>query len=592
MRHRDCAVCMFHKSCARSPHPTAATLLPFCSTVVCETARRARMARGGCPARPASTRAASNAEQLDGRFLPYNLTPPAPMMSEQTHCFRCWVLPDACLESLPVPPNSSSVYNDGRSNSMGVGLYGKKRRPFKIHVAGLKPEELSEKLERMGAFVKDPLFSQILRHIERDVFPYDRDGSLGNAKKAWPPFPLATQPGDDELVMVWSYWEKGYGDVIANTLLPFGELLRAGAMPRHVALAGMRHATLLPPLYATTASLCASERPNPPMLPRCPSSCWRRIKICAPEFFESTKDSWRDTAALDAAAREVFGDADAVSSLNEATARMLRDPTAAVAAGYAAARLASADDVQAGRPPKHAEGTVPAYRTLSVLLAARHGRRLLANVEELAKACDGDVLTAGTGKQPIKLRCTVLPASAPQTEKIAALRLADVYISVWGGDTVHALHMRHGSAVFELRNAGFARIAPWNWLELHRRWVTRFDGGPSAVPPLHFYPIMVPANASLLSASDRLCFARNTQKQDRWRREHEQLPPNATAKQRNRRMPDDSWLCYWNANFRVEFSQLRPTLVEFARHWKHRVNSGAPARARKTHRRPMLSASR
>ena len=64
---------------------------------------------------------------------------------------------------------------------------------------------------------------------------------------------------------------------------------------------------------------------------------------------------------------------------------------------------------------------------------------------------------------------------------------------------------------------------------------------------------MVPANASLLSASDRLCFARNTQKQDRWRREHEQLPPNATAKQRNRRMPDDSWLCYWNANFRVEF---------------------------------------
>ena len=193
---------------------------------------------------PRSTRAASNAEQLDGRFLPYNLTPPAPMMSEQTHCFRCWVLPDACLESLPVPPNSSSVYNDGRRNSMGVGLYGKKRRPFKIHVAGLKPEELSEKLERMGAFVKDPLFSQILRHIERDVFPYDRDGSLGNAKKAWPPFPLATQPGDDELVMVWSYWEKGYGDVIANTLLPFGELLRAGAMPRHVALAGMRHATL------------------------------------------------------------------------------------------------------------------------------------------------------------------------------------------------------------------------------------------------------------------------------------------------------------------------------------------------------------
>ena len=208
------------------------------------------------------------------------------------------------------------------------------------------------------------------------------------------------------------------------------------------------------------------------MLPRS-SSCWRRIKICAPEFFESTKDSWRDTVALDAAAREVFGDADAVSSSMKpplVCCVIQRRPSqqAMRQLDWRARTMYKPADLQSTQRGR--------YRPIApflVLLAARHGRRLLANVEELAKACDGDVLTAGTGKQPIKLRCTVLPASAPQTEKIAALRLADVYISVWGGDTVHALHMRHGSAVFELRNAGFARIAPWNWLELHRRWVTR-----------------------------------------------------------------------------------------------------------------------
>lgn len=447
---------------------------------------------------------------------------------------------------------------------MGVGLY-KKKRPFKLHVAGLDPDALNRKLERLGSFIKDPLFSQILRHVERDVVAYQPKQGGGmfssSSSSQWPLFPAHTQPGDDELTMVWSYWEKGYGDVIANTLLPFGELLRSGAMPRHLALAGMRHATLLPPLHATTSTLCASERPNPPLLPRCESSCWRRIKLCAPEFFESTRDSWRSTVALDAATR-------AGGSMGETTPR---DPGKAVAAAYAAARAVGG----VGLSSSSSSSSSADPSTLHVVIAARHGRRLLVNAQQLAEQCDGDVIqNVGMGG-PLTLRCTVLPADSPQAAKVEALRRANVYVSVWGGDTVHSLHMRHGSGVMELRNIGFAQRAPWSWLGLHQRWVTRFSGAASDAP-LKFFPIMVPANSSVLSSADKACFLRNTYKQTKWKEQQAALPENATDKQRNRRMPDDGWLCYWNADMRVEFPLLRPYIEQYARNWR-RGGGGPPS---------------
>ena len=245
------------------------------------------------------------AESAEGRFAAISGALPLPPAHEQ--CLRCWVLPDACFEALPVPAKSSKVYDDKRSNSQGVGLYKKSQRPFRLHVAGLTASDLGDRLSRLGGFIKDPLFSQILRHLERDIVWADNSSR-------WPLYPRVARAGsggddpvtiggDDELTMVWPYWEKGYGDVIANTLLPFGELLRDGRMPRHLAISGMRHvrcplardpcrvpcgecarpppcrplralfvcgqAALLPPLKAATATLCASERPNLPLLPQC-----------------------------------------------------------------------------------------------------------------------------------------------------------------------------------------------------------------------------------------------------------------------------------------------------------------------------------
>lgn len=124
--------------------------------------------RGGCALRGPKDRLHTPTEERAGQQLySYNVTPPlSPALP--THCLRCWVLPDACLEVLPVP-NSTLVYANPRSNSQGVGLYPASQRPFRLHVAGLSEAALAARLERLGAYIKDPLFSQILRHIERDV---------------------------------------------------------------------------------------------------------------------------------------------------------------------------------------------------------------------------------------------------------------------------------------------------------------------------------------------------------------------------------------------------------------------------------------
>ena len=577
----------------------------------------------GCPAFKAAHKAAAAAETAAGRFAPaYAALGTAPKPTAQ--CFRCWELPDSCLEVLPARRPSKAVYDDPRSNTIGVRLYPKNARPFRLHVAGLSQDKLRELLDRMVPFVKDPLFSEYLRHLENDVLWADRTnaslpwplfrpgGGVGNARSASIPSSsssssasaaASTGGGDDELVMMWPMWEKGYGDVIANTLLPFGELLRRAAPPRHLALSGMRHATLLPPLRAATSSLCAIERDNLPLLPRCESACWRRLRICAPNFFESTIDSWRSTAALDAAAKWLpTNHADVASDPVAAIAAALAADAAidggaaaggggaatavsnATAASSAAASAASASSALAAKMPP---------RTLKVLIASRSGRRLLANDAELTAACDG-VEVEGT-----RLSCALLPAAASQEAKIAALRLVDVYVvaplpcppslglafssslgpplltlswplpprpclaspllllhcsyvAVWGGDTVHSLHMRHGSAVIELRNAGFAVNAPWSWLELHKRWVTRF-AGPPAQRPLHFYPVALPANATVVRKAEEECFERNAKKRAKLRL------------QNRTKVPQDDWLCYWNADLHAPFERLLPALSAHVR---------------------------
>jgi hypothetical protein len=163
----------------------------------------------------------------------------------------------------------------------------------------LKPSQIGN--------LRDPLNSELLRHLERrrrdvgerrrraarDVQPYR---GVGDAAA--------------NLTMIWPLWEMGFGDVLANTVLPLGEsaapklwphlvlislassitdrlllsageLLRLGRMPTHLAVSGMRHAPLVQQLRPTASAICASERASA-LLPRCTSRCWGAVHICAP----------------------------------------------------------------------------------------------------------------------------------------------------------------------------------------------------------------------------------------------------------------------------------------------------------------------
>lgn len=122
-----------------------------------------------CPGRTAAGKLLGREEAAAGVFSP-GYAHPVPTDMRRRPCFRCWALPDACLEVLPTRLTSKGAYDDPRSNVIGVKLYPINSRPFRLHVAGLTHAELRTRLDRLKTFVMDPLKSELLRHLESDFF--------------------------------------------------------------------------------------------------------------------------------------------------------------------------------------------------------------------------------------------------------------------------------------------------------------------------------------------------------------------------------------------------------------------------------------
>lgn len=180
--------------------------------------------------------------------------------------------------------------------------------------------------------------------------------------------------------------------------------------------------------------------------------------------------------------------------------------------------------------------------------------------------CEGQVV------QGLRLRCALLPANSSPEEKVSALRKADVYVCVWGGDTVHALHLPRRSAVIELRSEGFTSGAPHQWVWLHQRWVSRYRGD-LRTRPLHFYALALPTNSSVFNKEEEDCAAKDAAKRAVYEEELALSRANATPLSTcvyicppgmpvKRPPVSNGWLCYWNANLRVSFGQILPTLHE------------------------------
>ena len=150
-----------------------------------------------------------------------------------------------------------------------------------------------------------------------------------------------------------------------------------------------------------------------------------------------------------------------------------------------------------------------------------HSRRIL-NSDELLYACNG------TRLGDVKLHCRHLLPGLHHAHKVKLLQKAQIFLTMWGGDTLHSLHMRRGSLVVEMVNEVFAKTGPNTWYNQHRFWITHSRS--TKMGHLHYYPLLLPKNGTHISATVKECYSKI--------QKHPAIP---------------EWDCLWNADMHVEW---------------------------------------
>ena len=164
---------------------------------------------------------------------------------------KCCTLPDACLDILP---NMDTLEQWRR----GINR-NKEPAQFRLHVAGLAEPEVRSLEKGCLLSIPEPLLPIRLRHLERDrsCFRHPRAGPYTcqtgivheNSSKV---MHRGRQSVSATLTMVWPKWENGYGDVIAETMLPFGDMYRLDKLPNLLAVSGMKAPSLVVSTTAVT----------------------------------------------------------------------------------------------------------------------------------------------------------------------------------------------------------------------------------------------------------------------------------------------------------------------------------------------------
>lgn len=436
---------------------------------------------------------------------------------------NCCVLPDACIDILPNP--------NWKEQWLGGIHRGKAAKQFRLHVAGVAADTMVSTQAKCG--IHEPLLPTFMRHLERDMVHEPDSAAMRRDRR---------QAGTD-LTMMWPTWENGYGDPLAHTLLPLGDLLRQGRMPRNLAVSGLKMASLVEPLLAAAPGACAFERADPSSrLRRCEGGCYDRVSVCTTND-QQTSEAWEARAALDTAA----------GWRNRSTERAAGVP------------LDGGSKQGGGR-------ALP--RDMVVILAVRepHGghSRVVVNQEEVLRACNGArlVVTRPDGRRVrTRLRCELLMGSAPTRDKVAALQRADVFVTMWGGDTINALHMRRGGIVLEMVPEAFNRFGPQGWVHQHAMWVTRSFAarqarlGRRAAPRsdaaelpgrIRYKEVELPASLGVVTDQTRKCVHMSHKKS--WQRARRQNRTALTPAEQA------SWNCVWNADTRVEWAVVQRAL--------------------------------
>ena len=123
-------------------------------------------------------------------------------------------------------------------------------------------------------------------------------------------------------------------------------------------------------------------------------------------------------------------------------------------------------------------------------------------------------------------------------------------VTMWGGDTLNALHMKRDAVVIELVNQAFSEFGPQWWVWQNKEWVTRSKTPQSqrarkkpknfgAVGRLSYHTLNIPSNRTVLTPTSSRCLDR--------------LPQDRRARRR--------WQCVWNDDMNVDWGSLRAFLT-------------------------------
>ena len=432
-------------------------------------------------------------------------------MADVAHAFSCCKVRDACLDIKPNP----HTWDQWRGK-----MFPRSKMPkqFVMRVAGETQEELHTITTKcMLLKIREPVKSSFLRHLENDIvfFPHHRDALFEG--RDW---------GGENLTMFWPVWENGYGDVLADTVLPLSDLHRRKNLPAGpVAFSGIEADTLIQQLQSFyPGPSCASERAMPNQSwKRCESRCYSTISVCQVSQ-DDIHEAWEARAAIDTAMgwRNVATERDAWQTPRRQS-------------------LSGSADVRILWVARRPHGT--------------HSRRIV-NLEELVRKCNR------TMAERVVFRCELLPGGLDTYSKVRILQGAQVMVTMWGGDTINALHMKRDAVVIELVNQAFAEFGPQAWVWQNKKWVTQSQSAREnfGAGRLSYHTLNIPFNGTVLTPTSSMCL--------------DHLPQDRKAQRR--------WECIWNNDMNVGWASLRVFLTRVVRnHLNARRRPGRLSEARR-----------
>ena len=243
-------------------------------------------------------------------------------------------------------------------------------------------------------------------------------------------------------LMWWPLWGYNIGEFFQSSVLPIAELQAAGVIGRDVMLAPEVGGWPLRDYHVDMLSAFTRHavKTTGRLAPKCPAASSGQSSRCPPPqcFEQMLVCKFRDVYDREVPVAPWTAARDIVAAMR----RPVMGPAAAVRAADAAA-----------------------WRTFGVLFtrraAAKNGARALSNEAELLQFCAKWSPPESCVGPGVTTRCEVRRFGVHGFRRdVEAVQAADVLVGTHGAALVHAIFMRRGSALIEVRPYGFKGAWP------------------------------------------------------------------------------------------------------------------------------------